>query len=221
MKKTLVTLIISSVFIVGCSVLRKDEFSKRKYFRYPLSESVVEHRPEAPVYEAICDNRIDMSRMNMIKEVKEHRQTNQKELVPVISDALRESDVIGGEKDISVKIVAASERSYRKITFRSAYETKKKSISAKPANESPSDILSALELVRKIFTVILCIVVPPMGIYHKEGKSKYFYITLALCIVAAFLGLFILFYFWALWLVASVLGGLVAFDTIKSHYSGY
>ena len=200
--------LILSAFFSSCSFLQKGEFAQRKYYNFPRTNHSITGKPSdfaSAKKEKTVTEKITAKEENS-SEPSITASADKKASPPSI---LKEK-IISAEKKESKSFGKNILKDESPVVHTNKMELLKRAIRKLTNPSSDSDAMLILEL-------ILAILLPPVAVLLKSGKlSKWFWITLLLCIFAG--GLFGLTYGGyggLLWAIAVVIAICYVFGIIR------
>ncbi len=211
-KSSLLTAIIAfavASVLTSCSFLQKGEFSQRKYYNFPRTNHSNEQT--ATVKTTKKDAVAPVIAREEVK-VSEPVASVTKDKKAVSTKPVQKTET--GKKTAPVTVIANNTTETPAISFKRS-EIRKQAL--KSEHHSPMREDAGVML---LVAIVCAIFIPPLGIFIKDNwrTSKWFWVTLVLCLLAAgFLGVGNAGFstiFGGLWLVAVIIALLAVFDVI-------
>lgn len=213
-KSTLFTAIIAfavASVLTSCSFLQKGEFSQRKYYNFPRTNHNTEQTANAKTTKKDAPAPVIAREKVKVSE-------------PVASIAVKDKNAVT-QKPVQKAKTENKTNSVPVITKNDANETpnisfKKSDIRKQALKNTSHSPLREDAGVMLLVAIICAIFIPPLGVFIKDNwrTSKWFWVTLVLCLLAAgFLGVGNAGFstiFGGLWLVAVIIALLAVFDVI-------
>ena len=204
--KTIFLFLSIALFFSSCSLMQKEEFAQRKYYDFPRAKHNTEGKQTDLVASTVTKNTEDQNSISKPIAISE-------ESASVISNPIQV------EKPQALPVPAKKNKPGKlKLHTQENYKTEPTIDFAKyPGLEKTRRYDPAFRL---FVMIVLSFILPPLAIYMKQRVStKWMWLTIALCITAAFLGIVLSYYGiyagWYLWIPAAIIALLVVFDILK------
>ena len=200
---------IFSAFLSSCSFLQKEEFAQRKYYNFPRTNHQSEGKQSefvAVKKEKIVTEKVTAKEESISPEVTATASSDKN---AASSSSIKEK-LNPSEKKASHHIARNILKEETRIAPLKKIELLKRAIKKASQPASDSDLMLILLL-------ILAIIIPPLAVFLKnEGLSKWFWITLILCIFAGgLIGITYGGYGGLLWAIAVVIALCYVFGIIR------
>ena len=205
---------ILSSLLSSCSLLKKEEFASRKYYNFPLSKHLMEGAEKEQVLvpsQKTVTEKITAKEETLSSEEITTASVDKKQVAGIY----KENTQIRGESETRQKNIAESvtenkinnEPPVISLKRNDIFKIARKKITT---SASGSDALLIVEL-------LLAIILPPLGVFVHRGKAKkWFWITLALCILSGvFFGMTYAGYAGLFWGISAIIALCYVFGLMK------
>lgn len=209
-----ILLFIISSFLSSCSFLLKEEFAQRKYYDFPRTKPAVSGSRDASASASSID------KSNILKEGENPSQTGhslQEAPEPVFTSSSKSKEIIiaANTQPVSPDNIISNSVKHDKPDQELVAPFKKRDVLNRERKQVPSAPHPDSDAML-IITVILAIVLPPLGVYLKDNStSKWFWITFILCLISILgWGIIHIGPLGGLWFVAALIAVLHVLDVI-------
>ena len=168
--------LILSAFFSSCSFLQKQEFAQRKYYNFPRTNHSIAGKPS--------DFASAKKEKTVTEKITAKEENSSEPAITASADkktpspSILKEKIISSEKKESKSLGKTILKNESPVVRTNKMELLKRAIRKLTHPSSDSDAMLILELILAIF-------LPPIAVLLKnEGLTKWFWITLILCILS-------------------------------------